>query len=50
MTAHCTLGRGIFCATDLRWRTNEQTKLTEWRDGAQWVEGDWSDEYQKGKF
>ncbi|KAG4432045.1 hypothetical protein IFR05_012484 [Cadophora sp. M221] len=30
-----------------RWRTNEQTKRAEWWDGTKWVEGDWSDEYQK---
>ncbi|TAQ86080.1 hypothetical protein B7494_g5593 [Chlorociboria aeruginascens] len=33
--------------TDLTWRTNEQTNRAEWWDGTKWVEGDWSDEYQK---
>jgi hypothetical protein len=33
--------------TDLTWRTNGQTNRAEWWDGTKWVEGDWSDEYQK---
>jgi hypothetical protein len=33
--------------SDLIWRTNEQTKYAEWWDGTKWVQGDWSDEYQK---
>ncbi|KAG9230119.1 hypothetical protein BJ875DRAFT_473106 [Amylocarpus encephaloides] len=34
-------------ATNLTWRTNEQTKCAEWWDGTKWVGGDWSGEYQK---
>jgi hypothetical protein len=34
-------------ATNLTWRTNEQTKRAEWWDGTKWVGGDWSDEYQR---
>ena len=34
-------------ATNLTWRTNEQTKCAEWWDSTKWVGGDWSEEYQK---
>jgi len=33
--------------SDLAWRTNEQTNCAQWWDGTKWVQGDWSDEYQK---
>jgi len=33
--------------TSLTGRTNEQTQLAEWWDGTEWIEGNWSDEYQK---
>ncbi|KAI1154450.1 hypothetical protein F4825DRAFT_448502 [Nemania diffusa] len=33
--------------TDLTWRKNEQTNCAEWWNGTKWVQGDWSDEYQK---
>lgn len=34
-------------ASNLTWRTNDQTNCAEWWDGKKWVKGDWSEDYQK---